>query len=78
MKSSFEGIDFFIDEPNFSRNMWIFKRNLAKYRRKSILPNLMRSILLRLTILGDKIKYYLFFLVFFDEGKSLIFFIPKM
>ena len=46
--SSFEDADFFIDEPIFLRNMRIFKKKSAKYREKSALPNLVRSILLRL------------------------------
>ena len=48
VRSSFEVADFFIDEPNFLRNMRIFKKKSAKYRGKSALPNLMCSTLLRL------------------------------
>ena len=48
MRSSFARRDFFIDKPNFLRNMWIFKKNSAMYRRKSIFQNLMSSIPLRL------------------------------
>ena len=50
MRSSFEGIDFFIDEPNSLRNIHIFKKNSAKYRKKYILQNLMSSTPLRLTV----------------------------
>ena len=50
VRSSFEVADFFIDEPIFLRNMRIFKKKSAKYRRKSALQNLMCSTLLRLTL----------------------------
>ena len=49
MRSSFEGIDFFTDEPNSLRNIHIFKKNSATYGEKSILQNLMSSTPLRLS-----------------------------
>ena len=48
MRSSYERIDFFIDEPNFLRNIHIFKKNSVMYRGKSIFHNLMSSVSLRL------------------------------
>ena len=48
IRSSFEGIDFFTDEPNSLRNIHIFKKNSAMYGEKSILQNLMSSTPLRL------------------------------
>ena len=48
MRSSFEIIDFFIFEPNFFRNMRIFKKKLAMKIGKSIFQNLMSSAPLRL------------------------------
>ena len=47
MSSSFEIIDFFRVEPNSSKNMRIFKKNLAMNMGKSIFQNLMTSTLLR-------------------------------
>ena len=48
MQSSFEVIDFFRVELNSSRNIQIFKKNLAMNMGKSIFQNLMSSTLLRL------------------------------
>ena len=45
MRSSFEIIDFFIFEPNFLKNMRIFKKNLEKKMGKSIFQNLVSSTL---------------------------------
>ena len=55
VRSSFERIDFFIDEPNFLRNMRIFKENSVMDMDKSIFQNLMSLVLLRLHTTTDQV-----------------------
>ena len=55
VRSSFKRIDFFIDEPNFSKNMRIFKENSVMDMDKSIFQNLMSSVLLRLHTTTDQV-----------------------